>query len=84
VVGDFNMDLGSASLAAAFPFHRSAFDLVGEGYAASYPRTFPLWHPDQILVGEGIEPCGYRLIDLGVGSHRAQELRLPVPSREAR
>jgi hypothetical protein len=84
VVGDFNMDAGSASLAAAFPFHRSAFDLVGEGYAASYPRTFPLWHPDQILVGEGIEPCGYRLIDLGVGSHRAQELRLPVSSGEAR
>ena len=76
VVGDFNMDAASASLAGAFPDHRSAFDRVGQGYAASYPRRFPLWHPDQILVGESIDPCGYRLIDLGVGTHRAQELRL--------
>lgn len=84
VVGDFNMDAASASLAEAFPEHRSAFGLVGEGYAASYPRRIPLWHPDQILVGESIEPCGYRLIDLGVGTHRAQELRLRLPGMESR
>lgn len=76
VVGDFNMDSASDSLARAFPGHRSAFGLVGQGYAASYPRRFPLWHPDQILVGESIKPCGYRLLDLGIGTHRAQELRL--------
>ena len=84
VVGDFNMDAASASLARAFPDHRSAFDLVGQGYAASYPRAFPLWHPDQILVGDSIAPCGYRLLDLGVGTHRAQELRLPSASDNAR
>lgn len=82
VVGDFNMDASSASLARAFPDHRSAFDVVGQGYAASYPRRFPLWHPDQILIGDSISPCGYRLIDLGIGTHRAQELRLPVPTAE--
>jgi hypothetical protein len=83
VVGDFNMDAASASLARAFPEHRSAFGLVGEGYAASYPRRFPLWQPDQILVGEAIEPCGYRLIDLGVGTHLAQELRWAGPVTKA-
>ena len=83
VVGDFNMDAASASLAGAFPDNRSALDRVGQGYAASYPRRLPLWHPDQILVGESIDPCGYRLIDLGVGTHRAQELRLP-PAGDSR
>lgn len=81
VVGDFNMDAGSASLAAAFPRHRAAFELVGEGYAGSYPRALPLWLPDQVLVGDAVAACGHRLIDLGFGTHRAQEFRFrPAPT----
>ncbi|MBM4105163.1 MAG: hypothetical protein FJ257_02490 [Phycisphaerae bacterium] len=82
VMGDFNMDFGSRSLASVFPSLRSAFSVAGQGYAGSYPREWPFWQPDQMLLAPGVEACGYRLIDLGMGTHRAQELMLERPSSD--
>jgi len=35
-----------------------------------------------MLLAPGVEACGYRLIDLGMGTHRAQELMLERPSSD--
>jgi endonuclease/exonuclease/phosphatase (EEP) superfamily protein YafD len=78
VAGDFNLDSGSAALRAIVPGLRDAFRAVGRGYAGSYPRRLPLWHLDQILLSPDLAACSYRVIDLGRGRHRAQELMLPL------
>lgn len=41
VVGDFNSPRGSRSIARLFPELHHAFDDGGQGYGASYHRTFP-------------------------------------------
>jgi len=76
VLGDLNLDAGSAALAAAYPDLLSAFEQAGDGYAASYPRNLPLWQTDQTMVAADLPICRYRFIDLGFGTHRAQELSL--------
>lgn len=78
VAGDFNMDAGSEALRTLLPGLRSAFAEAGRGYAGSYPRTLPLWQPDQMAVAPSLRICSYRLVDLGWGRHRAQELMLPM------
>lgn len=82
VVGDFNLDAGSVALRRAFPGMQSAFARAGRGYAGSYPREWPLWQPDQALVGDGVGVLDYRLLDLGVGSHRAQAMVIEAPEPE--
>ncbi len=77
VAGDFNMDAGSVALQALLPGLRDAFAEAGRGYAGSYPRELPLWQPDQMAVAPTLRICSYRLVDLGWGRHRAQELMLP-------
>lgn len=76
VMGDLNLDAGSGALAAAYPGLVPAFEVAGEGYAASYPRRWPLWQTDQTLVERDLAVCRYRLVDLGFGTHRAQELSI--------
>jgi len=76
VMGDLNLDAGSRSLATAYPKLEPAFDVAGEGYAASYPRDWPLWQTDQMMVAPDLPICRYRFIDLGFGTHRAQELSI--------
>lgn len=83
VAGDFNLDSGSAALRAIAPGLRDAFRAVGRGYAGSYPRRLPLWHLDQMLLSPDLAACSYRVIDLGRGRHRAQELILPFANSPA-
>lgn len=78
VAGDFNLDSGSAALRTIAPGLRNAFAAAGRGYAGSYPRRLPLWQIDQILLSPDLAACSYRLVDLGRGRHRAQELMLPL------
>lgn len=72
VVGDFNLLRGSASLRRIFPGFRDAFTEAGHGIGATFPRRFPLYHIDHILVAETLRAIDYDLIDPGVGRHRAQ------------
>ncbi len=79
VVGDFNLDAGSVALRRAFPGMQSAFARAGRGYAGSYPREWPFWQPDQALVADRLGVLDYRLLDLGVGTHRAQSVVIDIP-----
>jgi len=86
VMGDLNLDAGSRVLAGTYPSLDPAFDRAGRGYAASYPRRWPLWQTDQTLVARDLPVCGYELLDLGFGTHRAQALsieRSPGPQRSS-
>jgi len=76
VMGDLNLDAGSGALATAYPDLIPAFERAGAGYAASYPRRWPLWQTDQTLVAADLQVCRYRFLDLGFGTHRAQELSI--------
>ncbi|MHC4415778.1 MAG: endonuclease/exonuclease/phosphatase family protein [Planctomycetota bacterium] len=80
VVGDFNMTRGSASLQALFPDMRHAYDLAGGGYAASFPRSFPLYHLDHVLLAETLQATRYALVDPKLGRHLGQVVHL-VPAR---
>jgi endonuclease/exonuclease/phosphatase family metal-dependent hydrolase len=72
VVGDFNVTRHSRALHAAFPSMRNAFSEAGVGWSGSWPRRWPLWQLDQILVGPDLQCRRYELIDPGVGRHRMQ------------
>jgi len=74
VVGDFNIQRGSASLGTLFPGLREAYDEAGHGYGASFHREFPLYHIDHMLMGDRSKALRYDLIDTGIGRHLAQRV----------
>ena len=76
VVGDFNVPRHSHALAAAFPTMRNAFDEAGMGWSGTWPRRWPLWQLDQVLVGPGLNAIHYQVIDPRLGSHRMQRVVL--------
>lgn len=76
VIGDLNNPRGSASLGRLAPGFHNAFDDGGAGYAATFPRTFPLVHIDQILLTDHMRASDYRIIDPGVSRHRMQWARI--------
>ena len=55
---------------------RHAFDEAGSGWGATFRRDFPIFHIDHTLLGDEIEAVDYRLIDPGIGRHRAQVIEL--------
>jgi endonuclease/exonuclease/phosphatase family metal-dependent hydrolase len=75
VVGDLNIPRGSASIEVMFPGMRSAFDLAGHGYGATFPRRFPLYHIDHVLISEttDLSIARYDTYDEGLSRHRAQK-----------
>jgi hypothetical protein len=72
VVGDFNLTRDSTSLATLFPGMPHAFNEAGHGYGASFHRSFPLYHIDQMLLGRDVECLRYDLLATPVGRHKAQ------------
>ena len=76
VVGDFNMTRNSAAMTIAFPELEHAYDQAGWGYAASFHRGFPLYHIDHTLVDETLRAVDYELIDIGMGRHLVQVVKL--------
>jgi hypothetical protein len=76
VVGDFNVTRHSHALASAFPGYRNAFDESGSGWSGTYPRTWPLWQIDQVLIGPGLSARLYEVINPGTGYHRMQRVVL--------
>ncbi|MDG2053866.1 MAG: hypothetical protein P8J86_04080 [Phycisphaerales bacterium] len=76
VVGDFNMNRGSSAIRKMFPDMRNAYNVAGSGYAASFPREWPIYHIDLALLGPRITATGYELIDSGMARHWAQLLHI--------
>ena len=72
VVGDFNMTRNSAAIKYLFPKMQDACDSGGCGLLASYPRAFPLYHIDHILLNKTLQANQYKLINPHVGRHRVQ------------
>ncbi len=72
VIGDFNMTRGGAALRAAFPDLEHAYDQAGHGYGATYPRAFPLYHIDHVLLDDSLQALDYRLVNPGLGRHVIQ------------
>ncbi|MEE8156237.1 MAG: hypothetical protein V3T53_14885 [Phycisphaerales bacterium] len=72
VIGDLNMTRGGAALRAAFPDLEHAYDQAGHGYGATYPRVFPLYHIDHVLLAESLQAADYQLVNPGVGRHVIQ------------
>lgn len=81
VVGDLNMTRDSAAITTMFPGLRNAFTEAGRGLGMTYPREFPLWAIDHVLVGDALEAADARIIDPGSHGHRAVQARVrPRPS----
>ena len=76
VIGDFNMTRGGAALRAAFPDLEHAYDQAGHSYGATYPRAFPLYHIDHVLLDDSLQALDYRLVNPGVGRHVIQVVEL--------
>lgn len=85
VVGDFNTARGSAAIEALLPDMASAHAQAGIGPDYGWPRfvrdgredraTIPFLGLDQAFIDpKEWRATAYRMLDLGVGTHRAQEL----------
>jgi hypothetical protein len=77
VLGDFNTPRGSASLSHLVPGMKNAFDEVGAGYSATWPRfgfrtPIPLLQLDQMFLGAGVTMGRYEVVDPGFGFHQMQ------------
>ncbi len=70
IVGDFNTPHGSYSLRAITRGYTSAYQQAGLGYAATFPRAFPLWKLDQAYLAPWLQAVAHDTIDTGRGSHR--------------
>jgi len=71
-LGDFNMTRRGAALKTAFPNLVHAYDQAGSGYGATYPRKFPLFHIDHILLAQTLQAQTYQLINPQAGRHMLQ------------
>jgi hypothetical protein len=94
VVGDFNTARGSRAVADLLPGMASAHGQAGIGPDYGWPRflydgkhdrgTIPFLGLDQTFVHpQAWRATAYRMLDLGVGTHRAQEVFI-TPVRASR
>ncbi len=72
IAGDFNIPRGSASLSALTRGMTHAFDQVGCGYVASWPRDWPIYHIDHVFLGPWLRALEYRVVNGGASDHRMQ------------
>ncbi len=71
IVGDFNTPRGSASLAELTGTLTDAFEQAGHGFAASWPREWPLLAIDHAYIGADLKATRFEVVDFGEGRHRA-------------
>ncbi|MCA9295711.1 MAG: hypothetical protein KC983_04325 [Phycisphaerales bacterium] len=76
ILGDFNIQRGSASLVQVFPDHVHAFAQAGHGYGATFPRERPIYHIDHVLLRAPWRALRYDIEDPGQGRHRRQRVFL--------
>ena len=92
VVGDFNTARGSVAIGRLLPGLASAHTQAGIGPDYGWPRfifydnkdwdTVPFIGVDQAFLRPEVwRATAYRMIDTGVGTHRAQEVILAAPDR---
>jgi hypothetical protein len=74
IAGDFNATDGSVILTRCFPGFRDAMREAGQGWLATWPRRFPLWRIDHILISGALQAVRGRVLDPGIGSHRMSEM----------
>lgn len=70
IVGDFNTPHHSRSLSILTQNFKSAYDQAGMGYAATFPREWPLWQLDQAFIGPPLRACTHEIVSTPRGSHR--------------
>jgi len=80
VIGDCNMPRGTRALdvvmeAAGRPV-RHAFDQVGWGLAASWPKAKPLLHIDHCFVTPGLQAVSYSRVKPPVSDHWVQRVEV--------
>ena len=69
VAGDFNVIDGSVILSECFPMFHDASTEAGIGWLATWPRKFPLWKIDHVMLSPGFEAVATGTIDPGVSDH---------------
>lgn len=74
VAGDFNAIDGSVILTRCFPAHRDALAESGRGWLCTWPRAFPLWKIDHVLLGSGLRALQAHVIDPGTSHHRMTQV----------
>ena len=72
VIGDFNMTRSGAALRTTFPDLVHAYDQVGRGYSATFPRVLRLYHIDHVLLNDSLQALDYQLVNPGLGRHVIQ------------
>ncbi len=80
IVGDFNTARGGESIRAFAPKMHDAFSQAGVGFGATFPRAFPLWHIDQMLLATRVTVLRYEIVDTGIGKHRMQTAVIRIAS----
>jgi endonuclease/exonuclease/phosphatase family metal-dependent hydrolase len=73
VAGDFNATDGSVILTRCFPGFRDSLREAGQGWLATWPRRFPLWRIDHLMISGALRAVRGRVVDPGIGSHRMSE-----------
>lgn len=71
VAGDFNTPLESAFFPALRTNVTNAFEAVGRGCAATWPRPVPVLSLDQIWTSSGLRPLRCELVSSWRSDHRA-------------
>ncbi len=82
VIGDCNMPRGTRALDVVMEATgrsvQHAFDQVGWGVAASWPKAMPMLHIDHCFVSPGFHAVSYSLVKTPVADHWAQRVEVGV------
>ena len=70
VAGDFNALPGSTIISSVFPTFRDSWAQAGTGLRGSWPRQFPLWSIDHVLLSPNMRAVSSVTVNPGVSKHR--------------
>ncbi|MSR33952.1 MAG: hypothetical protein EXS12_04025 [Phycisphaerales bacterium] len=70
VVGDFNALPGSLILSRVFPTFHDSWAEAGSGLRNTWPRLFPLWSIDHVLLAPDMRAISSTTANPGVSKHR--------------
>lgn len=70
IVGDFNTPHDAHSISILSQGYPSAYSQAGLGYAATFPRAWPLWQLDQAFIAPPLRACAHDIVNTPEGSHR--------------
>ncbi|MCE9620542.1 MAG: hypothetical protein K8R92_11640 [Planctomycetes bacterium] len=76
VAGDFNALPGSSTVLKVFPNFHDSWEEAGSGIRNSWPRKFPLWSIDHVLLSPELQAVQSTTRDPGTSKHRMNVLIL--------